>query len=163
MLPDDRLPASTEVGQIVWPTTEERDRGRAEIERFSSVWKASPALLIIKPDLGVVVSLKDIAHDERYFTLTLEVEETIVAPDGFDPQAPIELRCVWNQPYLSVVSDCINAPYCFRLHFGAQGVRNVREFAATKLFRTLKDSSKDSSIIAGLLSGCFVPDFMPPE
>lgn len=105
----------------------------ADIERYAPCWKASPAYLVIKPDLGLIVSLENIEHDERYFVLTLAVEEAIVAPEGFDPRIPIKLTCVWNQPYMSLGAHLISAPYSFRLEFGAQGVQRIRESTATSL------------------------------
>jgi hypothetical protein len=141
--------------QIVWPTKEQMEKGLAEIERYAPLWKASPALLVIKPHLGLIVSLKNIEHDERYFALAIAAEEAIVAPDGFDAQIPIALKCVWNQPYLSLGADSISAPYSFYLHFGAQGVQRAREFSATKCF----DKLRSSPMLLGLLRACFEPDF----
>lgn len=70
------------------------EKGFAGIERYVPRWKASPALLVIKPDLGLVVSLENIEHDERYFKLAIAVEKTIVAPGRFDSQIPIYHRWV---------------------------------------------------------------------
>lgn len=95
------------------PTKEQMETGLAEIEQYAAVWNASPALLVIKPHLGLIVSLEDIKHDRRYFALAIAVEEAIVAPEGFDAQVPITLKCVWNQPYMSLSVDSISAPYCF--------------------------------------------------
>lgn len=142
-------------GEVIWPTKEQRDKGLEEIERFAPHWSASQALLIIKPRLGLIVSLKRIDHDERHFGLTVTVEEIMVAPPEFDPQKPLMLRCVWNQPYLSLSAKRISAPYSFYLHFGAEGVRQVREFSITKKFNLIKQTEKHAETILGLLSHCF--------
>lgn len=129
----------------------------AEIERHAPLWKATPALLVIKPHLGLIVSLKNIEHDERYFTLSLAVEETIVAPEGFDAQIPITLKNVWNQPYLSMDPRAISAPYCYYLHFGDEGVQRVRKFGAK-----LSDKQKNGPFTLGLLRSCFQGNLLPP-
>jgi hypothetical protein len=157
-MPADHPPEPTVSGQIIWPTKEEREKGLAAIERYAPLWKASPALLVIKPHLGLIVFLENIEHDEHYFALTIAVKETIVAPEGFDAQTPITLRCVWNQPYMSLCPDSISAPYSFYLHFGAQGVQRVRELSATRLF----DTASNSRTALGLLRGCFQPNFQLP-
>src|SRR5208283_4019734 len=90
------------------------------------LWKANPALLVIKPHHGLIVSLESIEHDERYFALAFAVEEAMVAPEAFDTQIPIKLRRVWNQPYMSLGADCISAPYSFYLHFGARGANSAQ-------------------------------------
>ena len=144
--------------QIVWPIKEQMERGLAEIERYAPLWKESPALLVIKPHLGLIVSLENIEHDERYFALAIAVEEAIVAPEGFDTQIPITLKCVWNQPYMSLGADAISAPYSFYLHFGAQGVQRARQFSATRVC----DKLRNSPMLLGLLRACFQPDFQLP-
>jgi hypothetical protein len=146
------------VAQIVWPTKEQMEKRLAEIERYSAFWKVSPALLVIKPHLGLIVSLENIKHDERHFALAIAVHEAIVAPKGFDTQTPITLKCVWNQPYMSLGADVISAPYSFCLHFGAEGVQRAREFSKTGFF----DKLRDSPILLGILGACFQPDFKLP-
>ena len=157
-MPDDHPPLPVITCQTVWPTKEQIEKGLADIERYAPCWKASPAYLVIKPDLGLIVSLENIEHDERYFVLTLAVEEAIVAPEGFDPQIPIKLTCVWNQLYMSLDAYEIYAPYCFRLQFGEQGVQRIRDFAATSLFDTVSNGPFPER-----LSSCFRPDFVLPE
>jgi hypothetical protein len=160
MASDEPPAVITEPVEIVWPTKEQREKRLAEIQRYAPDWRASPALLIIKPHLGVIVSLQSIEHDEHYFALRLAVEETIAAPDDFDPTTPVLLTCVWNQPYLSLSPNGISAPYSFRLHFGAQGVQHVRELSGMKFFAAVKKTE----LLPGILSACFSPDFeLPPE
>lgn len=154
-MPADHAAESTESVQVVWPTKEQIEKRLAEIERYAPHWKENPALLLIKPELGLIVSLENIEHDERYFTLTLAVEEAIVAPEGFDAQVPIALKCVWNQPYMSLGADSISAAYSFYLHFGAQGVQRVREVSATKRF----DKLRNSPDLLVRLRDCFDPYF----
>jgi hypothetical protein len=155
MLSDD-LPEA----QIVFPTKEEMERGLAEIQRYAPMWKANPALLVIKPQLGLIVSLKNIQYDEHSFALTLALEGAVVAPEGFVAPVPLKVTCVWNQPYLFLYPGGIDALYSFNLHFGAQGVQRVRELTAMRFFEKLRDSP----MVLGYLRACFQPDFqMPPE
>jgi len=149
-MPTDHPHQAVVPTQIIWPTKEQMEKGLAEIERHAPFWKATPALLVIKPHLGVIVSLKNIEHDERHFTLSVAVEETIVAPKGLDAQFPITLKNVWNQPYLSMDSHCISAPYGYYLHFGDEGVQRVRKLSAE-----LSDKQKNGPFTLGLLRGCF--------
>jgi hypothetical protein len=139
--------------QTVWPTKEERDKGREAVERYAPYWSASEALLIRKPHLGLIVSIKRIEHDEMYFRLTVAVEEIIVAPEKFDPRKPVILQCVWNAPYMSLDADSISAPYNFYLHFGAEGVRLVRKFSTTRMFHAEKPE-----LMLGTLRHCFSSD-----
>lgn len=99
--------------QIVWADKRADGNGIGRDRTIRGRLDASPALLVIKPHLGLIVSLEDIKHDRRYFALAIAVEEAIVAPEGFDAQVPITLKCVWNQPYMSLSVDSISAPYCF--------------------------------------------------
>ena len=82
----------------------------------------------------------------------------MVAPEAFDTQIPIKLRCVWNQPYMSLSADCISAPYSFYLHFGAHGVQRAREFSATTAFEKMRNSP----MLLGLLRACFKAHFQLP-
>lgn len=157
-MPADHPAESTEPVQIVWPTKEQMEKRLAEIERYAPHWKESPALLVIKPELGLIVSLENIEHDERHFTLTLAVKEAIVAPEGFDAQIPIVLECTWNQPYMSLGADSISAAYCFYLHFGAQGVQRAREVSAKKL--SYKPGCTPDLLVR--LRDCFDPYMQPP-
>jgi hypothetical protein len=157
MPPDDPREAAVPA-EIVWPTREQMEKGLTQIERYAPLWKASPALLVIKPDHGLIVSLESIEHDRRHFELALVVEEAIVAPEAFDTQILIKLQCVWNQPYMSLGADCISAPYSFYLHFGAHGVQRAREFSKTRAFEKLRNSP----LLLGLLGSCFQADFQLP-
>jgi hypothetical protein len=145
-----------QTAQIVWPTKDQWQKGSAEIEEYAPEWKASPALLVIKPELALIVAVKNIEHDERHFALSVAVEETILAPEGFNEKEPIVLECVWNQPYMSMSATDISAPYSFYLHFGAKGVQRVHEFMATEIFRSLGNNSM------GILRACFEPRFQFP-
>lgn len=158
-MPADLPPEPLLRVNIVRPSNEERKARLTEIERYSPFWKARPALLVIKPDLALSVSLKNIDDDENYFWLILAVEETIVAPDQFIPEVPMILRCVWNQPYLSLNADLISAPYAFYLHFGSEGVQHVRELSANRVFKEFR--SKPGTV--GILRSCFSPGFKLPE
>lgn len=148
---DDSAPQSVPELKIVWSTQEQVERGRTAIERYAAGWKASPALLVIKPYLALIVSLKDIQQDERHFALTLVAEQVIVAPKDFDREEPIVLTCVWNQPFMDLHRDLINAPYSFYLHFGAEGVQEVREFTQNERF-----SRMPPELVMGALRGLFL-------
>ena len=156
-MPADDPREAAAPAETVWPTREQAEKGLAQIERYAPLWKASPALLVIKPDHALIVSLESIEHDERHFTLALAVEEAIVAPEAF-AQILIKLQCVWNQPYMSLGTGCISAPYSFYLHFGAQGVKRAREFSKTMVFEKLRNSP----LLLGLLRSCFQADFQLP-
>jgi hypothetical protein len=52
----------------------------------------------------------------------------------------------------------INAPYSFRLLFGAEGVRNIREYAATRNIDTLRVPPSPET-----LGSCFSPLFKLPD
>ena len=141
---------------IIWAAKEEKEQTLAQIERYAPTWKASPAYLVMKPDHGLIVSLQRIEHEDQNFVLVLSVEQSVIAPEGFDPQIPIRLTCPWNQLYMSLCPDEICAPYGFRLQFGAQGVQRIRE--------GLKTGLVDSVRINGiphpqLLSACFRPNY----
>ncbi len=64
------------------------EKGLAQIERYAPLWKASPALLVIKPHHGLIVSFESIEHDERHFALAFAVEEAIVAPEASTDKSP---------------------------------------------------------------------------
>jgi hypothetical protein len=145
--------------QIVWPNKEDMKRGLGTIKRYVFGWKASPALLLIKPHLGVIVSLQELNHDERCFTLILATDAAIVAPADFDPRAPIKLACLWNQPYLSMGRDHIYAPYDFSLFFGVQGVRRVHEWTSKRSFERLRNTP----FVLPCLRACFRTDFQPSQ
>jgi len=106
--------------EIVGPTRRERKKGLADVERFAPGWKSSPALLVIKPNLGLLVSVKSIEKNDSAFTLAIAVEEAIVAPKGFNSRDTISLQCCWNHPYLHLDAELISAPYSFYLHFGSK-------------------------------------------
>jgi hypothetical protein len=137
--------------KILKPTREERKKGLADVGRFAPIWKSSPALLLIKPHLGLIVSVESIEKDDTAFTLAIAVEEAIVAPKGFNTRDTIRLQCWWNQPYLHLDAELISAPYNFYLHFGSKGVRQVRQFRASALFK--HPESAEAKI--GHLRTCF--------
>ena len=145
--------------EIVWPTREQVERGLAEVERYARVWKSEPALLVIKPLLGLIVSLREISQDDHLFTLTLAVEQALVAQEDFNELEPVSLSCVWNQPYMHLSADVIFAPYSFSLHFGARGVERVVGLSKTKFFRDLKTTG----YLPAMMRGCFTSDAELPE
>jgi hypothetical protein len=109
----DDPPESVKSGiRILLPTKQEMDEGLAEVKRCHPFWKANPAFLVIKPDPGLIVSLQNLVHDDRGFTLTCKVDQTLVAPPDFD-ENNITLSCGWNQPYVSLNDDRISAPCAF--------------------------------------------------
>ncbi len=154
----EQSPDSPVRAEIAWPTKEEIEQGVAQVQRYSPVWIATPALLVIKPHLGLIVSVKQIEYDDRFLTLKLALDQTIVAPEEFRAQDPIQLQCVWNQPYLHLARNSIFAPYCFSLHFGVEGVQHVRSLTATGAF----EDRESSGMMLGLLRRCFDPGYQPP-
>jgi hypothetical protein len=143
--------------QIVWPTRTQREVGLAALSRYLPTWKASPALLVIKPNHALIVSISNHQHDDHGFQLVLAVSEALVAPDNFDISSPIRVGCVWNQPYMSMDAEGISAPYSFSLQFGAEGVQRARE-ASIELRRELSvavGTDDYNSLVLGCLKGCF--------
>jgi hypothetical protein len=143
--------ASESGPQIVWPTAEQVRNGLARLEKYLPFWKISPALFVSKPRLGLIVALRSFEHDARYFTLSLKIEEALVAPPNFDIADPVPVSCVWNQPYLSLSPGGIHAPYGFSLHFGTEGVQCARELTAQF------GPHVDGETLLPLLKGCFPP------
>jgi hypothetical protein len=148
-MPPDPPREADQSAKIIWPTKEEFDRGVTDLRRYIPVWKASLALLVIKPKLGLIVSLRQVETDERGFRIVLEVVEAMVAPPDFERQKPITLACVWNQPYLSFNVHDISAPYSFYLHFGSAGVQRAREMMVTLAGDT------NNPFVLGRLRSCF--------
>jgi hypothetical protein len=144
--------------RIIWPTRAEMRKGLARIENFLPSWKVNPALLVIKPQLGLIVALQSLKHDKHGFALGLKVDQALVAPPGFETRSPMTLECVWNQPYLSMAIDYISAPYNFYLHFGIEGVQRARELNAS-----IRDKGVSSEMMPGLLRSCFSSNFGGPE
>src|ERR1700733_5809600 len=107
--------------KIIWPSKAEMREGLAKIEEYLPFWKTNPALLMMGQELAVIVALRSVEHEKRGLTLICGVEQALVAPPGFEPETPITLDCVWNQPYLSMAGALISAPYHFYLHFGVEG------------------------------------------
>jgi hypothetical protein len=143
--------------KIVWPSKKDMERGLADLESCIPTWMATPALLVIKPELALVVSVQQVVHDESGFVLIARVDEALVAPPDFKPADPIKLGCVWNQPYMSIHADLINAPYSSYLHFGAEGVKRAREMHA-KLGAA---ATVENPFLLGLLRSCFTPGLKP--
>src|SRR6266851_4268496 len=129
------------------------DKGLAELEACLPFWKETPALLVIKPTLGLIVTVLSSEHDRRGFTLRLAIRERLVAPPAFG-QTEISVACVWNQPYMSFRRSDISASYGFYLHFGSEGVARARELI--KSFHPEKAGTLDQAQgYLGLLRTCF--------
>jgi hypothetical protein len=139
--------------KIVWPTKKQMEEGLADLERCLPTWMASPALLVIKPELGLIVSVEQVLHDDTGFELTFRLVEALVAPSDFHPPEPIKLACIWNQPYMSIHPELINAPYSFYLHFGAEGLQRAREMHAS----LGAAATSKNPMLLGLLRSCFTP------
>jgi hypothetical protein len=148
--PDARVEAS-----LVEPTAEEAVKGLADLESCLPYWKESPALLVIKPTLGLIVTVLDSEHDRMGFAIRLAVQERLAAPPAFD-LTEIKVACIWNQPYLSFHRSKISAPYSFYLHFGSEGVARAREL--TRSFHAENAGTPAQAQVAvTLLRGCFRP------
>jgi hypothetical protein len=157
MPPDN--PIESEL-KIIWPSQADMRDGLTKVEGYLPFWKANPALLVIKPELGLIVTLQSLTHDERGFKLVCGVEQALVAPPGFEATTPIALDCAWNQPYLSLAVDRISAPYCFYLHFGVEGVQRARAFSAIVGVRR---GGRAGEMLLGVLRSCFSGPFPGPE
>ena len=139
---------------VLKPTREQVDDGLSELQRCIPSWMASPALLVVKPHIGIVVSVQHVAHDDDGFTLSLVVKEALVTPADFEATRPIEVRCAWNQPYMSIDAHCISAPYSFYLHFGVEGVNRAREVSLSFVGK-----EKNGEILLGYMRACFSEGF----
>jgi len=149
--PDARLEAS-----IIEPAAEEAAKGLADLETCLPYWKESPGLLVIKPTLGLIVTVLSSEHDRMGFTLRLAVEEKLAAPAAFD-RSEVKVSCVWNQPYLRFRRSEISAPYSFYLHFGSEGVARARELTSS-LHAENAGTLDRAQFSLGLLRACFRPD-----
>lgn len=116
--------------QIVESTEQEVTEGIAKLEACLPHWMRTPALLVIKPELGLIVSVLDSKHDRNGFTLRMAVREELVVFSDFQ-DTEINVGLGWNQPYASFDRDQISAPYSFFMHFGAEGVKGAREVVKT--------------------------------
>ena len=152
-------PPKPEEIKIVWPTEQEMSEGMATVRKCLPFWRGNPAYLLIKPNLGLIVSLQNFEFDTRYFALTFSVDDVIIEPAGFDRREPMRLEFVWNQPYMWISAEEISAPYHCGLHFGAQGVQNIRKLRATRFFEQLKNTP----LLLGFLRGCFDAGFRLPH
>lgn len=113
----DKDPARTEtVATVVHPSEAEAASGREKLQQCVSMWKANPALFLAKyPEQALILSLQDVLTDAWGFRLILTVDEALLTPGGKDSPDPMQLTCVWNQPYMSFHAGEVSAPYCFRL------------------------------------------------
>lgn len=145
--------AFTEVS-IVKPTAEEAEQRLADLEVCMPYWKETPALLVIKPDLGLIVAVQAIVHDAMGFTLRLAIEQKLVAPRSFD-RAGIDIGCGWNQPYMFFSKTGISAPYSFDLHFGSEGVARARELYESISRESAGSEYYQDRLLLGRLRRCF--------
>lgn len=138
-------PDDAEELQIIFPTEEEAAEGRAQLEECLAHWRTAPGLLIIKPELAVIVSVRDCSWDDVGFTLQLQTEEPLMAPQS-GVADELKVSCSWNQPYMSFDKDCIAAPYSFVLHFAAGGMALVRQYQSTLLQIAKVDAFANASV-----------------
>ena len=57
-MPEDQPPEIVTPAHIVWPEKDEVEKGLAELKQYAPLWKACPALLVVKPHLALIVSLE---------------------------------------------------------------------------------------------------------
>jgi hypothetical protein len=141
----------------ILPTNEEREKSLKKIYECLPFWLAEPAMLIIKPTLGLIVSLQKLEHDDMGYTLTVDILETLYSPENPVLPPSMKLGCFWNQPYLSIARDCLSAPYSFYLHFGREGVQAVRQ--SNEVLKR-KNAPPHASTL-GILRFCFRHGFDP--
>jgi hypothetical protein len=153
-LPDD--PDTPIEVTIVEPTAEQVEEGLANLNACLPYWKTTPALLVIKPDLGLIVSVLDATHDRMGFSLRLAVHEKLEAPSDFD-ESEMKVSCVWNQPYMSFGKSVIWAPYCFSINFGSEGVARARELRE-QIRAEISYTPDTAEIIVCILRGSFPPE-----
>jgi hypothetical protein len=138
---------------IVRPTPQEVAEGVARLELDIQHWRENPALLIVKPELALIVSVIDHETDDNGFRLRLAIMERLLAPPEFNIPS-MDVECGWNQPYMSFNRDGIHAPYSFSLYFGKQGVDRAREAFHLKMARVTRETPFDFA----LLRWCFSED-----
>lgn len=126
-------PNSLPTVTIVRPKAQEIEKGLARLEKYLPFWKETPGLLVIKPDLGLIVSVLSSTHDNMGFLLRLAVQEKLIAPPDFD-LAELDVGCGWNQPYVSFNETRLSAPYSFYLHFGSAGVARAHKLGKSPAF-----------------------------
>jgi hypothetical protein len=136
---------------FVRPDPEQLADGLQKLEECLPYWRNMPALLAIKPELAVVVSVTEPTHDEWGFALRLSVDEKLVAPPGFD-RTEMNVGCTWNQPCMSFDKRGIFAPYAFSLTFGSKGVARAR--AGAREFREKFGAGGDKWLVPVLRSMC---------
>jgi hypothetical protein len=136
---------------IIEPTQKETKAGLVKLRQCVPVWKVTPALLVEKPDLAVIVSVRDVTHTRTGFRILLDVNEVLMAPVEFGDRCSLELACVWNQPYMSFSDQSVFAPYSFSLQFGREGVARARELCVS--LPTMNEGLK--VFLPGLLKSCF--------
>jgi hypothetical protein len=136
---------------IVEPTAQQAAEGLAKLQLCFPHWKQTPALLIIKPDVLLIVSATSYESTESGFTVRLATIEKLEAPS--DLELPNEVGCGWNQPYMSFSTDVISAPYSFSLYFGAEGVARARE--VHQILSKERGASDGGLVGVGSLRACF--------
>jgi hypothetical protein len=140
--------------EIVKPTAVRVNEGPAKLKQYLPVWMRTPALLVLKPTLGLIVAVIGSVENDWGFQLRLKVLERLLAPCEFN-ESEVKVACVWNQPYMDFDEFGISAPYSFYLHFGAEGVDKARKFADK--VRNYA-GNKERSVPLGLLRACFLPE-----
>ena len=150
MDPDDKQSA-----RLIEPTKEEVAEGRATLEDCLPHWRATPALLIVKPTLAIAVKVRSHTEEALGFRLHLEATDLLMAPEEMD-LAEFDVFCGWNQPYVSIDRNELHAPYSFTLHFGVEGVAHAREL--TELILSVADQQNEREWEPTIYRGCFGAD-----
>ena len=138
--------------KLIEPTQEEVAEGRRTLEECLSHWRATPALLIVKPTLAIVADVRSHTEEALGFRLHLEATDLLMAPEDME-LARFDVFCGWNQPYVSMNRDELHAPYSFTLHFGAEGVAHAREL--TDIILSVADQQNEREWEPTIYRGCF--------
>jgi hypothetical protein len=139
-------------GTVIWPTEAQANAGLGMLNRCVPIWKTTPALLIMKPQLAAIVSLREVGHTPQGFQLLVGVEDYLVPIERLHETlktGSLRLGCGWNQPYMSFSEKGISAPYSFRLHFEHEGVARIRQ-----LWASLPAERKEKMSVPGPWERC---------
>jgi serine/threonine protein kinase/tetratricopeptide (TPR) repeat protein len=148
------LMQSPDTSTIAAQPAEQTDVRPGGLQRFIPVWKITPALFTKPPNIALIVRVVEVSTSEEEFTITLAVQEVLMAPEGFDPSKVIEASARRSQPNLDFHENGVHVPSAFSLQFGSEGVDYARHLAASEKGRRGL-LQNHSAIFLGLLRACF--------
>ena len=111
-------------------TDKEAEAYALKLEECAAAWKKEPGLMLDVSGAGIaaIVWCREAKPDQLGFHLTIEVEETLVAPEGLRKGDTVVLGGNWKFGWFN--TESVTVPECFSIYFGEQGVERVRQFWA---------------------------------